>query len=433
MIKWMQHHRKGILIWFICFVLLSSFIYWNNPDRMITITLGTYVGSPWDVPDANSYRLLDSIIKKFEKDNPTIKVKYESGIAKSDYSSWLSDHIVQGQQPDVFVIPDDDFNLLLSTQALNNLGRIIKEDHFDKNIYFDSAIDAGVVNNNVYALPFSSNPVMMCVNMDILNKEGITIPSHWTIEDFYRICKEVTKDTDHDGVIDQFGQCDYSWKDIIAGYGISLFNKEGTKSYFNSSKVKKALSMFSKICQLNKNIKVSSEDFDKGKVAFMPMTLAQYRTYKPYPYRVAKYSTFSWNCRSMPASTSAASYQMKTAMLGLSSRSSHKQSAWKFMKMLCSNLKVQQLILEESQGASPVREVMNDNRTDQLFKKNGFGSSELSAQSINMIMDETIAYPKFKKYTKVMELADYLVLRSLNNKSLDTDLSSIHQSIQKEL
>ena len=147
MINMIKSHQKTIVIWIISLACFSSFIYWNNPERVITITLGTYVGSPWDVPDPTSYKLLDRIIKNFEKENPTIKVKYEPGIAKSDYSSWLSELIVQGKQPDVFVVPDDDFNLLLSTGALDNLNRLVKEDRFNTNIFFDSAIDAGVVND----------------------------------------------------------------------------------------------------------------------------------------------------------------------------------------------------------------------------------------------------------------------------------------------
>ena len=39
-----------------------------------------------------------------------------------------------------------------------------------------------------------------------------------------------------------------------------------------------------------------SEDFDQGKVAFCPLTFAQYRTYQPYPYRISKYTSFKWSC-----------------------------------------------------------------------------------------------------------------------------------------
>ncbi len=52
--------------------------------------------------------------------------------------------------------------------------------------------------------------IMMCVNKDLLEKEGISIPeSGWTLEDFYEICKKVTKDTNGDGVVDQYGITDY--------------------------------------------------------------------------------------------------------------------------------------------------------------------------------------------------------------------------------
>ncbi len=50
--------------------------------------------------------------------------------------------------------------------------------------------------------------------------------------------------------------------------------------------------MSEKFYNLQKAFKVSADDFDQGKVAFLPMTLAQYRTYKPYPYRIARYSSF---------------------------------------------------------------------------------------------------------------------------------------------
>ena len=57
-------------------------------------------------------------------------------------------------------------------------------------------------------------------------------------------------------------------------------------------KLKKALSLITQLKALNGNYDVTSKDFDEGKVAFLPMSLATYRTYKPYPYHIAKYSTF---------------------------------------------------------------------------------------------------------------------------------------------
>ena len=46
---------------------------------------------------------------------------------------------------------------------------------------------------------------------------------------------------------------------------------------------------------------MTQEDFNKGNVAFMPLTFAEYRTYKTYPYRIKKYTKFQWDCITFPA------------------------------------------------------------------------------------------------------------------------------------
>lgn len=200
---------------------------------------------------------------------------------------------MQEKQPDVFIAPEDDFNLLSSTGALAKLDESISTS-FDYSIFYESSYKAGSYNNTQYALPFESNPTMMCINIDLLEKEGIPIPaSGWTLEEFYNICKQVTKDTDNDGMIDQYGCTGYTWQQAVAAYDGDLFNEAGTKAYFDSEEVKNALLMINKLKALSGNYEVTSQDFDEGKVAFLPMTLAEYRTYQPYPYHVAKYSTFS--------------------------------------------------------------------------------------------------------------------------------------------
>ena len=258
-----------------------------------TLKIGIYVGSSWEVPNGNDYKVIDAAISRFKKQHSNVEIVYESGILKEDYSDWLTDQIVAGKQPDVFIAPEDDFNLLSSTGALAKLDESISTS-FDYSIFYESSYKAGSYNNTQYALPYESNPTMMCINIDLLEKEGIPIPaSGWTLEEFYNICKQVTKDTDNDGMIDQYGCTGYTWQQAVAAYDGDLFNEAGTKAYFDSEEVKNALLMINKLKALSGNYEVTSQDFDEGKVAFLPMTLAEYRTYQPYPYHVAKYSTFS--------------------------------------------------------------------------------------------------------------------------------------------
>ncbi|WP_274656274.1 ABC transporter substrate-binding protein [Streptococcus equinus] len=426
-----------IKLWLSAIVLLSAciggYVYYQMQQKTI-LKIGVYAGSSWDVPNGNDYKVIDTAIKRFEKLHPSVKVVYESGISKADYSTWLTDQIVAGKQPDVFIVPEDDFNLLSSTGALSNLDSSISTSFYDS-IFYNSSYQAGEYNHSHYALPFESNPTMMCINIDLLEKEGISIPkSGWTVDDFYNICKQVTKDTDGDGVIDQYGCVGYTWQQAVAAYGAKLFNETGSKAYFDSEKVKKALGLITQLKALNGNYEVTIKDFDEGKVAFIPMSLAMYRTYKPYPYHVAKYSTFSWSCVTMPASQKGVdATQVSTSLYAISSKTKHRSAAWQFLKFLCTDEKVQQSVFNYSQGSSVLKSVMRSQATEDKLKEDGFGSESLTVSTLDSMLSQGVTKPTFKTYNSVMNQADYIINKSLANNSIDSDLFAIQKEIEDSL
>ena len=151
-------------------VVLSLFfmIVVNYPNT-ITLELGVFSGSNWGVPSGESYKIIDGAIERFEKKYPGVKVKYENGIMKSDYSSWLSDKIVRGKEPDVFMVLDDDFNTLGSIGALANIDTYINHDQtFSSKDYYSSVLKAGTYSKHQYALPYECDPTLMFVNKTLL-------------------------------------------------------------------------------------------------------------------------------------------------------------------------------------------------------------------------------------------------------------------------
>ena len=412
--------------------LLTLFLVQSRQKKILR--LGVYAGSSWDVPSGKDYQFLDSVIKRFEKAHPNVDVQYETGILKEDYSSWLSKKIVEGKQPDVFMVPENDFNLLASTKTLANLDSYIKKD-LKPSLFYHSAYNSGQFERKQFALPFESNPVMMCINNDLLKKEGIELPnSSWTLNDFYSICKKVTKDTDGDGVIDQYGSLGYGWEEALAAYNVKLFNETGTEAYFNTKRVRSALALVTKLKSLNGNYNVTLKDFDEGKVAFYPMTLAQYRTYKPYPYHVAKYSSFSWSCVEMPSQKpNTAKIQINTSLYAMSSKTSQSKLAWEFLKLLCANKKSQQQLFEESQGASVLKSVMNSQASKNLLQNDSFGSKALTVNTLDNMMRKAKSTPKFKSYNTIYEKAGYLITKSLEGNTVENDLSDIQKEIEEEL
>ena len=92
---------------------------------------------------------------------------------------------------------------------MQNLDTALHFSKFDPKDYYSVTLEAGRYDGHQYALPLEADPTVLCVNTDLLKKEGITVPkSGFTLEEFYQVCPQVTKDTNNDGILDQFGFAD---------------------------------------------------------------------------------------------------------------------------------------------------------------------------------------------------------------------------------
>lgn len=405
-----------------------SFVLWTSNQKKI-LQIEVYAGSSWDVPNSRENRVLDNIIRQFEKSYPNVKVVYESGIPKKDYDNWLAEKILKGEQADVFMVPENDFSMLASSGAFKSLDSLISKE--EAAAYYPVAYQAGQYQGHSYALPIESNPVMMCVNKDLLEKEGISIPdSNWTLEDLYAICQKVTKDTDGDGLIDQYGITDYTWKQALVAYNGHLRNQNGVN--IDSVEMHQALSFISKLDSLNQRYKVTSNDFDEGKVAFYPMSLAQYRTYKPYPYHVAKYSRFSWTCIPMPAAKAGIpATQVKTSLFAMSSKTKQDKLAWEFMKLLCQNHKNQQELFAKSQGTSVLTSVVKSSQTKKILQADDFGLDSLTSQRLDHMMKHSVLDISRDLDYHSLERLDYLLGNALKNNEIDSILPSIQREMEE--
>lgn len=408
--KWRLRHLVVLVLVLVSGIL--SFALWSSSHEKV-LRIGVYAGSSWDVPNSRENKALDTLIKKFEKTHPHVKVIYESGIPKKNYADWLAEQVLKGEQPDLFMVPENDFSMLASAGALKSLDTLLTDD--ERTAFYPVAYEAGQYQGVSYALPVESNPIMMCVNKDLLEKEGISIPeSGWTLADFYEICKKVTKDTKGDGVVDQYGITDYTWQQALVAYGGHLTDKSGIN--VDSAEMHQALAFMSKLDMLSQHYKVTSHDFDEGRVAFYPMSLAQYRTYKPYPYHVAKYSSFSWTCIPMPtANSKVMGTQVKTSLFGMSSNTKQEKLAWEFMLLLSQDKESQQTLFEKSQGTSVLPSVVKSQQTKQILQADDFGLDSLTSERLDSMMERSIIDIGQEVDRQTLERLDYLIKEALGN------------------
>ena len=351
----MGKYKWNIIVLLIVLVVAAGAVALYEKKQNSTLEVAIFAGSYWDVANANSYVIIDEAIERFEEKHPGVKVHYYSGIRKEDYSEWFSRKILTGDEADVFLVLGEDFNEFAELGVMKNLDSFIRnDDGFDTGKYYDTSLKSGQYQGNQYALPYETVPTLMFVNKSLLNREGLYVPeNNWTWDDMYDICSRVTKDLDGDGILDQFGTYNYGWTEAVYSNGAYLFNENGTKSYFNDEKVVEAVKFTKKISDLNLGRRVTKDDFDAGRVAFMPLPFTEYRTYKTYPYRIKKYRKFQWDCITLPAGPNGGNVSaVNTLLMGISNSTSKDKLAWEFLKLMTYDEQTQSEIFKYSQAAS---------------------------------------------------------------------------------
>ncbi len=388
-------------------VLHNGFPFLKARDTVITI--GVFSDSYWEVQNGYSYQILEDAIALFEAENPGVKVEYVSGILKEDYPEWLSEQFLLGDAPDMFLIFGEYFSDLAEIGALKNLdGLMEKEGEFDKESFYSSALAMGKYEEEQYALPYECAPRLMFVNKTILDAEGIDIPEeNWSWDDFYEICKKVTKDLDGNGTPDQFGVVGYTWEDAFDSNGVKLFNQQGSECYLTDDRVRESIEFIEKLENLNNGYQVTGRDFDLGKVAFQPMLFSEYRAYKSYPLSIKKYSGFEWECISMPAGSGGSNIaKIDTLMIAMNENTVHTKEAWDFMKLLSSNQQIQSEIFDYSEGVSVIKKVTESDKTLQLLIDSSGENEEFNLGTLSNAVDHAVVVAWFRDYEEAVAEVD---------------------------
>ena len=383
-------------------------IAWLVPRSSPVLTVGIFAGSNWGVPHAEPYAIIDRAREKFEAEHPGVRVVYVSGIQREDYPEWLAGQFLRGEEPDVFLLSAEDFTLYAEKGALYDLTPLMAGDAaFSAELYEHTAFQNGQYNGRSYALPMENMITLMFVNKTLLAREHIAMPSlAWTWADFLALSRQITKDTDGDGVPDQFGAYDYTWQQAATANGVRLFRADGQSSYFADPRMEEALRFVKELEETHAGYVVTARDFDMGRVAFRPFTFAEYRTYKPYPWRVKKYSSFEWDCIPLPAGPSSGNIStMDSLLVGMSVRTERREEAWALMKILSTDPEIQAMVLEKSHALPARRDVLQARAAQEIFHWDS-GESAMTVADVGDAMRAAVTPDRFERHEEAMLYAD---------------------------
>lgn len=254
---------------------------------------------------------------------------------------------------------------------------------------------------------------------------------------FYSLCEQLTRDTDGDGIVDQFGVYDYGWEEALVANGCSLFSEDGQHCLLNQSAQESAMQFARKIYQLNAGTDLSEKTFDEGRVAFRPMLFSEYRSYEPYPWRIKRSSNFEWDCIAMPSGTSVGGgnySRLSTLMLGISQRTKHSRLSWELLKTIACTEEMQTMVYTELSGVSALHRVTESDEVARLLQMDSQGTASRGMSTLPAIMEDTLATPRFARYHQAMESADRLITEAMSaDKNFELQLLQIQQQLDVTL
>lgn len=193
-------------------VLFSLLVASVLPAQPVHITMATWNSTEADIRRANR------IIREFEAAHPGISVEFEYYTYDNYNQALLTRHIV-GNPPDVFLANARHMPSFIERRLVMPLDAWVIDGRIDTDEYYPVALSAFEANGSLYALPKDFSSMMLFYNEELLRDAGINDPQALdTWEKIYDAASRIRRDTNGDGVVDQFGVFVDKWFYTLAPF-----------------------------------------------------------------------------------------------------------------------------------------------------------------------------------------------------------------------
>ncbi|MDQ0903722.1 sugar ABC transporter substrate-binding protein [Paenibacillus sp. V4I7] len=301
----------------------------------------------------------ENTIKKFETEHPGVKVKIITTTA-DQYATKIKAAITGKSLPDVFYFEPGDLRAYVNGGVLLDLTANIKGDkNVDLNNIWKYGVDfyrydgSTVGKGNIYGLPKDVGPFALGYNKTMFEKAGVPLPDKdkpYTWDEFIKVNKQLTKDNNGDGKMDQFGtgfNVNWSLQSFVWSNGADWLDATKTKVTIDEPKFAEALQYFADMQNKHK-ITPSIEDAQtldtyqrwmKGEMGFFPVGPWDLSTYEKLP--------FEYDLIPYPAgSTGKSATWLGSLGIGVSSKTKHPQEATALVTYLTASREGQQALVD---------------------------------------------------------------------------------------
>jgi len=176
----------------------------------VKLRLGTWAG------EAEAKELQELVLDKINASQNEFEIVHEP--TPADYLTKLQSGLSAGTGPDLMWLSQENIAGIASRGALLDVTEQLKGTDSPTakiDTYFPEVVKTAVFHDKVYGLPWISQPVLLYYNPKLFDAAGVPYPdASWDWAKFMQVAESLTKDTDGDGTVDQWGFTANGWPPI---------------------------------------------------------------------------------------------------------------------------------------------------------------------------------------------------------------------------
>ncbi|AYA78400.1 sugar ABC transporter substrate-binding protein [Bacillus sp. Y1] len=346
-------------------------------------------------------------VKRYEEANKDVKVTMVQ-TAPDQYDTKLKSAIAGRKIPDVFFYNPAQVKAYVNSGVLLDITEQVEG---SADVKIDDIWEAGINKYRfdgetlgqgaIYGLPKDLGPFALGYNKTMFEEAGIPLPDKdkpYTWDEFIDVAKQLTKDNDGDGKMDQYGtgfNVNWALQPFVWSNGADWINEDGTKVTIDDPKFIEALQFF--VDQQNKyQITPSIGDAQtldtyqrwlKGQLAFFPVG----------PWDMAAFKEqlkFEYDLLPWPAgSTGESSAWVGSLGIGVGATTKHAKEAAELAMYLSADQEGQQALVDAQVQLPNSVEVADTWAADTSIKP------ENKQEFLDIINDYGRGFPAEKTYT----------------------------------
>jgi multiple sugar transport system substrate-binding protein len=149
----------------------------------------------------------ENLVAEFEKTHPQININLIHIPGQSDYRQRLGNDFAAGTPADIVLINYRRYANFAAKDVLEPLGPYLaKSTLIKESDFYQESIEPFRWQGELMCIPQNLSSLVVYYNKNLFDQAGVAYPAaDWTWDDFVETAKALTRDTDGDGTVDQYG------------------------------------------------------------------------------------------------------------------------------------------------------------------------------------------------------------------------------------